>query len=141
MTLNHRVAGSSPAGVTSKRVGRCPALFYLYCHFYKSMSDNIDFMKSLFFIKNRDSNEIINDVKIRSEIDYNDFESQNTKSSGTYLDIAELHINGVKGMDLFYLMSFSDTDAFISERLYEVMVKEKIAGTNMFQFGQFHITC
>ena len=114
---------------------------YLYCHFYQSMSDNIDFMKSLFFIKNRDSNEIINEVKIRNQKDYNDLDCLNTKTSGTYLDIAELHIDKIRDMDLFYLMSFSDTDAFISERLYEVMLKEKISGTNMIKFSQFHIRC
>lgn len=112
---------------------------YLYCHFYKSMSENIDFMKSRFFIRNRDSNEIINEVKIVNEINYNNFDWQNTKNSGTYLDIDELHINGIKDMDLFYLMNISDTDAFISERLYEVMLKEQITGTNMFQFNQFKI--
>lgn len=113
---------------------------YLYCHFYHSMGDNIDYKKSLFLIKERDNNEIISHLRISNESDYNAIESKITRSSGTYLGIDELSIPGIQDVDLFFLMNISETKAFISERLYEIMVREKVAGADMYKFNQFKIS-
>jgi hypothetical protein len=113
---------------------------YLYCHFYHNMGDNIDYKKSLFLIKERGNNEIISHIRISNESEFKDKESKHTRSSGTTLAIAELCIPGILDVDLFFLMNISETKAFISERLYKIMIREKMTGADMHKFNQFKIT-